>query len=127
MPGSIKSLFTSVVRAPQVRAELIGDDTCTAQGITSRGYSPILDLCRELLAAGADPLSQLDAYRDGILALHIDSIGQAARLTVKSAGNGAPIFALDSRCRGAGAPPIAPSERTGARRLGRSAIAGAAP
>ena len=92
-------------QAPIV-GRLFGDDRCTARGIEGRGHVPILALCRELLAAGIDPDRALDVYRGSVLALRIRSIGKGALLTVKTAGNGAPIFAARSAAEGATAPPM---------------------
>jgi hypothetical protein len=91
--------------APTIRADLIGSSTCTAAGITAHGAAPVLALCRRLLEAGFDPDQPLEAYRGTTLALRIRAIGEAARLTVKTAGNGAPIFAKDATWKGAGASP----------------------
>ena len=41
-----------------IRATLIGSNRCEAEGISARGYAPVLDLCRELVAAG---------YQSGLL------------------------------------------------------------
>jgi hypothetical protein len=35
-----------------IRATLFGSDLCEADGISARGYAPVLDLCRALVAAG---------------------------------------------------------------------------
>ena len=35
---------------PPIRATLVGSDRCDAEGISARGYAPVLDLCRELVA-----------------------------------------------------------------------------
>jgi hypothetical protein len=69
-------------------ADLSGDATCSTAGITARGSTPILALCRELLAAGADPDQALEVYRGATLALRIRSIGEAAGLEVNSKGTG---------------------------------------
>jgi len=90
-----------------VRADLIGSDTCLGAGITATGAAPVLALCRQLLAARLDPDAALEVYRAGILALHVRSLREGARLTVKTAGNGAPVFAVDAAPKGAAAPPIA--------------------
>ena len=89
-----------------IRAELAWSDHATALGIVARSGSPVLKLCRMLLAAGVDPALRLECYRGGVLALTVNGIGQGARLTMKSAGNGAPMFALDEARRGATAPPV---------------------
>jgi len=65
-----------------IRAELSGSTTAKACGITICGSSPVLALCRALLAAGYDPSSPLEAYRADTLCLRVRSIGEAARLRV---------------------------------------------
>jgi hypothetical protein len=45
-PSSQKS------QAEPIRAELISDGTCTANGLTVRVYAPMLALCRELVPNG---------------------------------------------------------------------------
>jgi hypothetical protein len=65
-----------------IRAELIGSDTITALGFNARGSAPVLALCRELIAAGIDPATSLEAWRGNVLALRIASIDSAARLAV---------------------------------------------
>lgn len=52
-----------------IHAELLGDSTCTADGLTSCGTSPVLHLCRLMLAAGHDPTLPLRVYRGHHLAL----------------------------------------------------------
>jgi hypothetical protein len=71
-----------------IRAELVGDDTCSALGLTVRSPSPALSLCRKLVEAGYDPATPIEAFRGGTLALRVKSIGQAAGLQVNSAGTG---------------------------------------
>ena len=52
--------------------------------------------CQEIDAAlTANPDRPLRVYRRGALALKVRSIREGARLTVKIAGNGTPIFTLD--------------------------------
>jgi len=63
-------------------AELIGDETCSALGLTACGASPVLELCRLLLAAGYDPDAELETYRGNVLCLRVRSIGEAAALEV---------------------------------------------
>jgi len=89
-----------------VIAHLNGSNTCVAEGITARGATPVLVLCRQLLAAGLDPDSAMEVYRAGTLALRVRTLREAARLTVKTAGNGRPIFAVDASCRGAAGSPM---------------------
>jgi hypothetical protein len=77
---------------PQVpiRATLVGSDRCAADGISARGYAPVLDLCRELVAAGFNPASALEAWRGEILCLRVRSIGESARLAVEDDRHGTP-------------------------------------
>jgi hypothetical protein len=89
-----------------VRADLIGSDTCSGAGITATGAAPVLALCRQLLAAGLDPDAALAVYRTGTLAIHVRSLREGSRLSVKTAGNGAPIFTVDGACEGATASPV---------------------
>lgn len=94
-----------------LRAELYGSNTATisagtATDITTISTTPVLALCRQLLAAGLDPDAALHVYRQGVLALHIKSIGRAAQLTVEDDRLGKPILRR-WRDRSAGAaPPI---------------------
>jgi len=48
-------------------------------------------LCRRLVEAGHDPATAMEVYRGQTLALHVRSIGEAAKLTVKETG-GRPRF-----------------------------------
>jgi hypothetical protein len=72
--ASETSLHQNFTQAP-ISALLIGSDRCTAEGITARGASPVLALCRKLLVAGIDPARPLHAYRGEVLCLIIRSIG----------------------------------------------------
>lgn len=71
-----------------IRAELTGDDTCTALGITIKSPSPVLALCRKLVDVGHSPATELEAWRGDVLCLRIRFIGEAARLKVSSGGAG---------------------------------------
>ena len=76
MPGRIiEQLHIPFAPTPPqvIHATLAGDDTCSALGVTARGTSPILYLCRELIAAGVNPFRRLDAYRNGTVALRVQS------------------------------------------------------
>ena len=89
-------------RAP-IRVTLIGFDRREAAGISVRGYAAVLDLCRELVAAGFDPACPLEAWRGQILCLRVRSIGQGARLTVADDRPGPPSTlagTLAKVCRG---------------------------
>lgn len=64
-----------------------GFPEASALGITASASAPVLALCRKLVAAGFDPNTPLEAYRNrNTLALKVRSIGEGARLAV--AGNG---------------------------------------
>jgi hypothetical protein len=97
-----------------IRAELIGSDTASAAGITVTAYTPVLELCRTLLAAGRDPATPLHAYRGPTLCLKVRSIGEAARLRISPAGAG---FKRLPPPHGSGASPIAKKRRA----VGRAA------
>jgi hypothetical protein len=73
-----------------IRATLIGSDRCEAEGLSAHGYAPVLDLCRELVAAGFNPASRLEAWRGDTLCLRVRSIGEGARLTVEDNRHGTP-------------------------------------
>jgi hypothetical protein len=73
-----------------IRAELIGPDWCEAEGISARGTAPVLELCRNLVAAGYNPACPLDAWRGDTLCLRVRSIGEAAQLTVADDRHGTP-------------------------------------
>ena len=89
-----------------IRAELAGSDTCTAEGIKAKGKTPVLNLCRQLLAVGLDPDSALEVYRNGTLALKVRSIGEAAAIEINGEGTG-----FRRPRESATAPPVRPSRR----------------
>jgi hypothetical protein len=76
-----------------VRVDLAGSDTASvACGLTVRSLrSPVIRLCRKLVAAGHDPAEPAEAYRGSTLCLHIRSIGEAAELMIKE-GDQTPRF-----------------------------------
>jgi hypothetical protein len=90
-PGRRKPMST---RKPAIRALLTGSNLCDAAGFTVRGRAPVTELCRVLLETGCDPDRPLNAYRGGVLSFVVRTIGKGARLTVKTAGSGCPVFAL---------------------------------
>ena len=57
-----------------IRATLIGSNRCEAEGLSARGYAPVLDLCRELVAAGYNPAcsARSMARRDTLSARSLD-------------------------------------------------------
>lgn len=94
-----------------LRAEIFGSDRCTAEGISVRGYSPELGLCRALIAAGYNSQRPLHAYRNGNFALVVRSIGEGSRLTVEDDRHGRPrLRRWRKRLVGCGA--AAPVRRT---------------
>jgi hypothetical protein len=109
-------------KAPPIRAELIGSDTCTAMGIIARVHSPVLALCRLLIEAGHNPFARLEAYRGSTMCLTVRSIGEGAMLRTATHGVGF------ERVPGAQQPrtsrktpnPISDSRRTAAARPGAS-------
>jgi hypothetical protein len=64
-------------------AQLIGHDRAQAGDIVAHSRSPVLALCRALLAAGANPNSKLECFRGSVLALTVRTIGMGAKLTIK--------------------------------------------
>ena len=86
-----------------LHAELVGNNRCAIAGFTATSSTPVLALCRTLIAAGFDPTTPMECYRDGVLALRIRSIGEAAALEINARGTG---FVARPAVRTA--PPIAP-------------------
>lgn len=74
--------------ARSIYAELIGDDTCSAAGITAQCSAPVLELCRKLVAAGFEPTTPLEAWRGKVLCLQVRSIGLGAQLELSGNGIG---------------------------------------
>ena len=87
-------------------AELSSDSFASVVNSTIAVHvsSPILALCRKLIAAGHPSSASLDVYRGSTLSLHVRSIGEAARLRVASHGGGF-VFEADQGCTPA--PPMA--------------------
>src|SRR5215831_13917574 len=78
-----RATWLAATAIPPLRAQLTGNDLCTAPGVTVRSASPVLGLCRKLIEAGHDPATPLHAHRGSMLALKILSIGEGAKLTVE--------------------------------------------
>jgi hypothetical protein len=87
--GRLENSDTSSRPALQLRCDLVGNDGAIAGDIMARGP---LDMCRRLLAAGADPATELLCYRNGQSALRIRSIGDGARLVVRETATDGPRF-----------------------------------
>jgi hypothetical protein len=88
-----------------IHAKLFGSNVCSAAGFTSRGTTPILNMCRRLLAAGYDPDSPLQCHRGDVLALTVVSIGQGAEVELNSHGTAFVAF----RGRRAASPVRSPA------------------
>ena len=88
--GAWKPPFLSETRIPKqvVRAELSGDGECRADGVTVRSATPILSLCRRLIADGVHPDQRLVAYRGETLCVVVRSIANGARLLLNGKGTG---------------------------------------
>jgi hypothetical protein len=68
--------------AQAIRAELSGDDTAAAEGLTAKtNAGPALALCRKLIDAGFDAQRPLHCYRGDRLCLKVTSIGWGAKHT----------------------------------------------
>jgi hypothetical protein len=75
-----------------IRAELVGIDTCIAAGQVARGAAPVLAMCRQLIEAGHDPELSLRAYRGDVLCITVRTIGEGAALTVAEGSRDMPRF-----------------------------------
>ena len=71
-----------------IHAALSGSTICSAAGQVAIGHTPVLALCRQLIAAGFAPATPVEVYRGNTLALRVRTIGEAARLRVGSHGVG---------------------------------------
>ena len=103
-----------LLQAP-IRAMLIGSNRWSAEGISARGYDPVFDLRRELVAPGRNPTSPLEGWRGKTLCLRVGSIGEGARLAVAHDRDGTPhaFDARQERSQGHGAgSPVAPNAET---------------
>ena len=102
------SISRAIIECNRIRAKLIGSDRCTIRGFVATGGTPVLALCRTLLAAGFDPDQSRDIYRGDALALRIRSIGEGARLTVEDSRLGQPRFRRwrDRQASDGVAPPV---------------------
>jgi hypothetical protein len=69
-----------------VQAVLSGYDRAAAGSIKVRSTSPVLALCRALIAAGYNPEARLVAYRGSTAALEITKIRAGARLEISCKG-----------------------------------------
>jgi hypothetical protein len=100
--------LTHTQRPQAIQAELHGADRCEALGISVIDRTPILALCRSLIAAGADPNAGMTVCRGGNVAVRVHSLGAGAGLTVSEEDNRPPRFKhWKPRDVGEGAPRIA--------------------
>jgi len=87
--GKVNSLATPRRQPAQaIRAELRGDNECRAAALITRGTTPILAMCRKLVAAGVNPATPLECYRGPTLAIIVASIGHGAGLEINGHGTG---------------------------------------
>jgi hypothetical protein len=86
-----------------IHAQLIGATSCAALGVTISSSSPVLALCRKLVADGYDPATPLEVYRGETLCLKVRSIGEGARLEVNAYGTG---FRAHGAAKAGPAPPV---------------------
>jgi hypothetical protein len=118
--GSIATLPQKKLQTP-IRATLTGSRRCEAEGKSACSSAPVLALCRLLVAAGREPTTPLEAYRDDVLALRVRSIGEGARLTVEDGRHGSPRFRQwRDRGGGAGSAVTQPEQGHGERQTRRS-------
>ncbi len=78
----LRSIVESPRTRQQVCAELTGDDRCAAAGVVAVGVTQTILLCKALLATGMSQDQALDVFRNGVLALRVRSIGEAAGLEI---------------------------------------------
>ena len=65
-----------------ILAQLSSDSFATAEGLTTHSGSPVISLCRALIAAGHASSTPMEVYRGQTLALIVRTIGKAAQLEV---------------------------------------------
>jgi hypothetical protein len=122
--ASSKPLFAQAT----ICVELIGSNCCEAEGVIARGRAPVLELCRELLAAGFSPGRRLEAWRGDTRYIRVRSIGEGAHRTVADDRHGTPrLRRRQGRPPGyVGASPVAQIPK-GIAAPARQASWGAAP
>jgi len=91
-------------------AELSSDSFASVVNSTIAVHvsSPVLALCRKLIAAGHPSSADLEVYRAGTLALRVRSIGEAAGLRIGISATGRPIFKREETM-----PPASPMRLNG--------------
>jgi hypothetical protein len=113
-----------------IRATLVGSNRCAAEGLSARGYAPVLELCRKLVAAGFNTACPLEAWRGELLCLRVRSIGEGARLTIEDDGHGTPHlrrWRKRSQRHGAGSPVAQTADGRGVATLAARRTQKAAP
>jgi hypothetical protein len=93
-----------------IRAELIGNNECRAAGLMVRSTSPILAMCRRLLAAGINPDLRLDCYRGATLAISVCTVRRGAALEVNGEGTGFRPFRGPGAASLVGSPALGDAE-----------------
>jgi hypothetical protein len=74
----------------ELRCDFGDGDIAIAGDLSARGA---LDMCRRMMAAGADPSAELVCYRNGRIALRIRSLADGAKLVVRETSADGPRFA----------------------------------
>ena len=97
-----------------IQAEVNGSTICIAIGLKVDSPSPVLAMCRRLVAVGYDPATPLHCYRGDTLCLTARSIGEGADLQVNSDGTG-----FIARPEARSGPPVSLNERADGRCPGR--------
>ena len=86
----LENTNTSSYPALQLRCDFGDGDIAIAGDLSARGA---LDMCRRMMAAGADPSAELVCYRNGRIALRIRSLADGAKLVVRETSADGPRFA----------------------------------
>lgn len=88
--GKVDFIAKPKKKLPQaiINGKLTGSNCCTALGIIATGPSPVISLCRMLIAAGHDPGLPLHAFRGDTLCLTVYSICEAAKLDINGKSSG---------------------------------------
>jgi hypothetical protein len=89
--GRARSNTIRITLSPGLANDVrLSSDRCEAKGLNTRGRAPVLELCRELVAAHFNPASLLEAWRGETLCLRVRSIGEGVELTFADDEHGTP-------------------------------------
>jgi hypothetical protein len=116
------TLIAAAHQAEPVRCELIGSNGATALGLTVKSSrSPAFELCRRLMATGANPEAALECFRGAVLALRVSSIETGAALDIRETPTEGPRIARwKAFSRRAVEPPIRRIEQAVSSALSRA-------